>query len=187
MSQTPDRSGVGTSFEPVPTDPGNLARIAGEPPVVAAQGATITGFRCSQCGSEDIQKLSVVYETGTSIINTQTRGSSTGIGIARGGIGVGTAVNSSRTRGTQTSELAKRAAPPPAKMAFGWIVLGLVGGLLFAAFGAIPLAVFALGLCGFLFHLGNRYNGTELPPLRDAWAKSWLCHRCGTIFQIEPR
>ena len=186
MSQTPDYSGTATSLGQVAPAAGAIVPT-GPQSLEPARPAAFSGFQCSQCGSEDIQKLSMVYEAGTSVIDTRSRGSSTGIGITRGGLGIGTAVNSSRTRGTQTSEIAKRAAPPPAKTALGWLVLGLVGGLLLWALAGPILALALFGLCIFLMIKGNAYNGGELVKLREAWNQSWLCHRCGTISRIEPR
>lgn len=159
------------------------ARIQAGPRDFAPTGT----FHCGSCASEDIQKLSMVYESGTSRIDARTSGTSTGFGVARGGLGVGTAFNSSRTRGTQMSELAKRAAPPKAKLAIGWIFIGLFGSFLVAALLGIGVAILFVALCGFLAFKGFKYNGAVFPPLRATWEQSWLCHRCGTISRIEPR
>ena len=60
---------------------------------------------CPDCGSSDTAKISVVYSTGTSAVNTVT----TGVGVGSGGnVGAGVAT----TTGTTQSLQAKSIAPP---------------------------------------------------------------------------
>ena len=155
MTVTPDRSST-TALGALPSQTGALARSDGGSLAQPTSHATFTGFKCGSCGSEDIQKLSVVYETGTSNIDARTTGSSTGLGIGRGGLGVGTAFNSSRTRGTQTTELAKRAAPPKRKAGAGWIVAGIIGALIATAFTGIIGFILVPALCAYLAYQGSR-------------------------------
>jgi hypothetical protein len=140
-------------------------------------------LQCTSCGGADIQRLSLVYQSGTSDIQTTTRGSSTGIGFAGGGrLGVGTAVSSHKTRGTQMTELAKRAAPPAKSMAFGWVAIGIIAAIILSALNSGFLAVLALAGCGFLAYRGFTHNANVYPGLKSAWEQSWLCHRCGDTF-----
>jgi len=143
-------------------------------------------YKCTTCSSGEIQRLSMVYEGGTSKVDTTTRGSSSGIGFAGGRVGVGSSVNSSRTRGTQMTELAKKAAPPSKKLAFMWIGIGLVAAIVVALFagGFGIMTLLILGGSGYLAWLGFQHNANVYPGLKDAWTKSWLCHRCGAIFSL---
>jgi hypothetical protein len=140
-------------------------------------------YKCASCSTTDIQKLSMVYESGTSTISGTTTGTSTGVGIGRGGLGIGTAVNSSRTSGTQTTELAKRAAPPEKKFGAGWIGIGVAVGIVAMAIGGIVIALVVIGGSVAVAQPGIRYNRDVFPSLRARWEQSWLCHRCGAIFQ----
>jgi hypothetical protein len=59
---------------------------------------------CTNCGSENVQKLSLVHESGASTIDAKT----VGVGVGTGGIG---AVGA-QTTGAQNTMIAARAAPP---------------------------------------------------------------------------
>lgn len=139
-------------------------------------------MQCAKCTSSDITKLSLVYESGLSHINTRTSG--VGIGIGRGGIGVG--VGGGRTRGTQISTTAAKAAPPAKqrygkRMTFG-VILALFGLSMFSARGGIGGgAMFLLVGAALIWSAvtAMRWNSNAWPGLYQAWDSSYLCGRCG--------
>lgn len=140
-------------------------------------------MQCTQCGSEQTQRLEVIYEQGTTTIRTQ----STSVGAAgNGNFGAGTATTT--TSGIQQTKLASRAAPPQRKSKVGGVCLLLLG---------ILLGWMGVGNSGWLLLLGGValaggfqllqraaiYNRDVFPPLYRQWQASWLCHRCGCIYQ----
>src|SRR5580658_7619498 len=68
-------------------------------------------FSCPSCKSENVQRLSVIYQRGLSEINTESRGTAAGYGA--GGFGV--ASGNSKTTGTAQTAASLRAAPPVKK------------------------------------------------------------------------
>jgi hypothetical protein len=139
---------------------------------------------CQQCASPDIQKLSLVYENGLSHIATSSGG--VGVGVGMGGIGVG--VGGGRTRGTQVSVTALKAAPPKQRTSTGavWMVIFAFIGLCCMA-GSNEVRVVGLFFFGFatLGYFAMRsvgqYNRNVWPPLWHAWDAAYLCLRCGTM------
>lgn len=84
-------------------------------------------MKCPDCGSDNCQRLEVVYQSGTFNIRAQSSGA--GVGLSHGGIGGG--VGTSETYGTSQTQLAAKAAPPE-KMSYkflfmlfivGWVVV----------------------------------------------------------------
>jgi hypothetical protein len=154
-------------------------------------------YHCPKCGSDDLMSARMLCESGTSVIDTRTRGRSSGIGVAGGHIGVGVAGSRSRTQGSQVTALAQRYAPPVPEggggegEAIGAVVLGVIGFYL----AYTPLAALGLGGWSVLFGL---VGAVMLPmPLlrraerarkvvdarnveqRRAWERLWVCLRCG--------
>jgi hypothetical protein len=80
-------------------------------------------MKCTDCGSDNCQRLEVVYQGGTSNIETHSSGSA--IGLARGGLGVG--IGRSKTSGTSQTQLAARASPPKKKRYALWVIILIVG------------------------------------------------------------
>lgn len=145
---------------------------------------SVSSFQCTSCGSGDIQRLAMIYEAGTSVIDTTTRGTVAGAGIGgSGSLGLGGGVTSHRTTGTQMTALASRAAPPEKAKVFLWVFLGwLVGVLLAAAFKSITAFLLPIAGACYLAWRGSRYNSKVWPDLKAKWDRSWLCHRCGSTF-----
>lgn len=144
-------------------------------------------FVCKACESENVQRLSVIYESGLSDINTKSRAA--GIGFGRGGIGVG--VGRSKTSGTSQTAASQRAAPPPKKKYLKpllWIALASV--ILAITFGSksnidqnlvnITWLVASIGWVVYAIH----YNMNKWPPLKTVWDNSFLCNRCNEIFSL---
>lgn len=145
-------------------------------------------FVCPSCQSDNIQRLSVIYEGGLSDINTKTKG--TALGFGRGGIGVG--VGASKTTGTSQTAASQRAAPPakkrylkPLLAIFGLFIvisifMGTKSNLVANALGFVWLAASA-GWVYFAF----QYNSKTWPPLKAAWDDSYLCNRCNEMFCLS--
>jgi hypothetical protein len=141
---------------------------------------------CSKCGSDETQRLEVVYENGTQNINTH----STSIGVTSFGSGVGLGSASTSTSGKSQSLAAQRGAPPGKKslkgsiatLIFGLICLFYFGGDVGLAFGIIFLVI-----GGVVFWIKYSYNLNKWPPLYDKWQSSWYCNKCGFIFQSLPQ
>lgn len=124
---------------------------------------------CSNCNSPDVRKLSLVYESGLSFVNTTT----TGVGYA-GALGVGGA----QTKGTHVTAISAKAAPPQKKSAgaaVAWlIVTGLLGLVWHFWFIGTVLAVLAMVSV-------SDYNKKKWPALFAAWDSKYMCGRCGAI------
>lgn len=107
-------------------------------------------MQCTQCNSDNVQRLAVIYEGGTQKINTRSRTVGSGVGFGSGGLGLGLGSASTTTTGQSQSVLAKKAAPPQKKsyiLPVALIIAGLLGfgvellpGLI--VFVAVGLAVF---------------------------------------------
>lgn len=127
---------------------------------------------CSQCQSDQIQKLSLVFKSGFSRIQSR----STGAGFGMGGIGIGAA----NTKGTQLTATAAEAAPPQPQPLM-WPVLSMI---VFALIGLgatthIWLAVAAIAAV--ITFNRAKYNREIYPNLYAKWDQSYLCMRCGAM------
>jgi hypothetical protein len=134
---------------------------------------------CGACKSENIQKLSLVYEGGLSHAQGKETGVGLGLGVGGGGVGIG----SSKYKGTSQSLLSKNAAPPVKrkllKVGFfyvlgAWLVYQFAPGNL----GIVLLLIAGGGLHGFR---NWRYNQNTFPGLFRKWDSSFLCLKCGEI------
>ncbi|SKA19131.1 hypothetical protein SAMN02745119_03064 [Trichlorobacter thiogenes] len=144
-------------------------------------------YVCPACKSENIQRLSVIYEAGLSEINTTS--STSGIGGSCGSFGGGVA--STSTTGISQTAASQRATPPEKqsylKPLLAIYILHIVaqvfgpkfwGGHLFTY---AWMAVSVLWVC-FAF----QYNKKTWPPLKAAWDDSYMCNRCNKIFVLIP-
>jgi len=133
---------------------------------------------CPTCNSNNIQKLSLVFENGLSHIDTRTSGSGVGVGVGGGGVGVGLGFGGGRTRGTQMTATAAKAAPPQ-KRRYGWFVFFAV----ICFFIGESAHTWLLGtlLFGWLAFSAAKYNRTQFPILFRTWDEAYMCTRCGTI------
>lgn len=166
-----------------------------QPSAPSAQNApTRKNLRCPQCGSANVRRLRIVYESGT----VRTSGFVSGGYIGDGGF-YGTYTGS--VSGKQQSLLAKKCAPPRKRQG-GGIFLTLV--ILAIMLGAcillnvekspgdevpVPCLVFLAGLMaavGVVWSVKDYlWNRNEFPRLRDSWERSFLCFRCGAIFRAR--
>ena len=140
---------------------------------------------CPNCGSQETVRAEMVYDQGTSHINTVTAGS--GVGFGRGGIGVG--LGSAATTGTQQSRLAAKVRPlakPTGQPWASFLVFGVIAIIIsrivdlwsgLVGFG-IPLAL--IGLAGSIYTAVRIQR--DWPKAYEQWTHLWICNRCGTAF-----
>jgi len=117
-----------------------------------------------------IRKLSLVYESGLSF----TSATSAGVGGGIGGVGIGVA----RSKGTQVTAVAMKAAPPLKQSFTGPAIFAFVC-LLFVA--AYPVAWLGVALGAALVVTSVQYNSKQWPALYAQWDALYMCERCGFI------
>jgi hypothetical protein len=151
-------------------------------------------IQCQGCGSESVQKLAMVYDGGLSDINAKEGG--VGVGFGSGGIGIG--FGSSKINGSNQSRLSQKAAPPEKKrvikhFAIWGIGLFIVPPVVVSVFGwdssiAQLLTLLSyLGAAGLHIYSDIQYNRRIYPGLFARWDTSFLCHKCGIIFQVSTK
>lgn len=133
-------------------------------------------MNCPQCKSDNVQKLSVIYDAGTHKINTTSSTFGSGVGN-RGGFGIGTATT--RTQGTSQTKAAEKAAPPKKKN-YMWAAIIIAVGLFLSIESIAFILVLPIG--GYLAYRAYTYNSVNYPPLFSAWEKQWMCNKCGEIY-----
>lgn len=154
-------------------------------------------MECLRCRSTEFTKLSLVYEQGSSTL----RASSGGLGLAIGTGGADLVLGRARTKGEIRTKLATRISPPHKWSYWKSVVGGLIG--LMALQFALGYAHTFLGsggnfrqqlnwlgwsYFGFLvFVLGVVlwYNSRVFPKRYRIWDCSFMCRRCGHVFQVE--
>lgn len=127
-------------------------------------------MQCTRCQSNNTQHLQVIYEAGTQVINTTSR-TTEGLG--------GTSAH-----GISRSIAAKKAAPPPKNRLYKAGIVLLIIALIafyfqFALFFTILLLAIGTTLCVFSY----KYNTEKWPPIYKVWEGSWMCGKCGNIYQ----
>jgi predicted RNA-binding Zn-ribbon protein involved in translation (DUF1610 family) len=158
-----------------------------------------TKVECPRCGSEQVQKLSVIYESGVAVVDTSSVGF--GVGATRQGLGSG--FGAAATRGVQVTALAAKAAPPARRNTgrpFTWMfVCGCMGlffywsnstGFLRELGGNYPsvaiVSCFAIAIIALLVLVSNAlWNSVEWPKLYERWDQRYICTRCGTMLIAE--
>jgi len=142
-------------------------------------------MECPQCKSDNVQKLSIIYQHGTQKINTSSRTFGSGVGGGSRGLGVGFGSAHTTTSGTSQSLIAKMAAPP-AKKSYKFTALLFLFGALLLSFGDYGfLGILLIGLGGFLAYSSYMYNQNEWPPKNKQWQSSWHCNKCGDIYALQ--
>ena len=143
-------------------------------------------FVCPNCGSENIQKMQIVYQSGTHSTSGQTTYKDER----------GNKVNAESSENTITA-LASAVAPPKEKdtpygaaLIFGAIGIYSIYELLRYGFG---WGVFIFGGITLLVAWGcyssatenSEWNRIEYPKLYNEWCSSFICHKCGHRFVIK--
>ncbi len=137
------------------------------------------GLQCPECASDNVQRVSIVFESGTSTIQSRTAG----VGLVGGGLGVGGAT----TKGVQQTTLSQKLAPPSKhrmKTAIGLIIVGLI--ILSApSVGAKIFGLLFIGGGGIAGYLTFRFNKNDYPVLLNKWRSSFYCNVCGSVFEPQ--
>jgi hypothetical protein len=136
-------------------------------------------LNCNHCGSENIQRISVIHEGGTS------RGKSFSAGGFGGNAGAVSTVTSSQTN------LAAKLSPPPKMGIITTIFLGI--GILLTASIAVAMLpereswwifwLFLAALQTFKLVRGLNHN-KRYPEAIAKYRKTWHCHKCGELSEI---
>ncbi len=152
-------------------------------------------YICPQCQNENIQALSLYYEADTRQINFTTIGA--GVTVDRQGV-AGLNGSTAVTSGVAQSVLAQRIAPPKItdeKYRYNslWIrwVCAISPFVIVSFMKDIPVAIL-LGIILVLLMVKDmqeakvRKARTDVIFQRDfdEWKSSWICGRCGHIFQL---
>ena len=157
-------------------------------------------MRCPKCNSDECTKLSLVYLNGISDIRTRSRGRGFDFRETAGAFSF-----KSRGRGTFQTHLSKLAGPPrklPYRNVILWWALGLA--ILYWLFGELvwihelsavrsvtlfPQYAHAYsGAALLVLALLGWYNRLVRPRRLRLWERSFMCERCGNIFQpLEQR
>lgn len=128
---------------------------------------------CTQCNSDQLRKLSLVFESGLSHTSSRTTGVGFGLG---GGLGVGSA----RTHGTSVTATAAKAAPPR-KRPLTWPIIALI---VFGLWGTTPKSyemLIVAVIAAIVVYNRYRFNSQVWPGLYNTWDRSYLCERCGAM------
>ena len=137
---------------------------------------------CPECGSPDIAKLSMIYNSGVMNLDAHAKSDSffdnTGADI----------------KGTYKSKLAESIAPPePREYMPTWkIVLFVFLGLPFLInFYIVPgfentvFSAIVILLLLWSFKSVYTYNNTDYKEEMENWNRNWCCKSCGFVFRIE--
>lgn len=130
-------------------------------------------FVCPKCGSENIQKCSVIYRNGTVGHSFTTRSGD----------------YSAETSGVESTELAQSVAPPQKKDTSWGLMIGLGLFSFFSFLDDIYILALILGVMAIGAYSSSQeasdYNNKQWPKEYRAWENSYLCHRCGHYFQLK--
>lgn len=148
-------------------------------------------MQCPTCQSDQVQRLEVIYDSGTRNIHATSHTTGFGLGSSVGAGGLRTSAS-----GTEQTTLAAKLAPPAKKGSPAMMVIVTIG-LSFVAFGvSLPRGegfvgtTFALIVAAIVLYLGikratsvSKFNNEQWPVLYRQWKKSWFCHKCGTVYE----
>jgi hypothetical protein len=140
-------------------------------------------MNCPSCGSDNTQRLEIIFEQGTNNIETTSKTK-----IRPTFSVLSTAKAKTRTSGVSMSKSAQKAAPP-AKRPYKVPAIVLLVGLVvlsrslnpFSALGLL-LSLAALGVGGFLLFTAIQFNRTSWLEEYATWEKGWMCNKCGNTF-----
>ena len=173
------------------------------PPTVGTHNSQLrfvssADFRCPNCNSTDLKKVSLAYQEALFCTVAQTRFSAAAVG----GHGPDLLVGRATTRGFHQSVLSKQLKPPVKwsyrKLILWWaLVFVSIGWLVFyintgpknsSVVLSLPLTLFSgSSVVTFLLLLVLfwRHNRTTYKRRYSQWERSFLCHRCGTLTEQE--
>ena len=138
-------------------------------------------FKCSKCGSENIQSYKVIYTGGQSNSFATTDSVS---------VGSDWSVGRANTEGKSISQLAQSCAPPKPKEEFGcfmyiffWIISCFTA--VIHPYVVIPAIIFSTWLLRSINKDIETFNANEFPKIYDDWEHSYHCNRCGHRFILK--
>jgi len=126
-------------------------------------GPRLVRDACPRCGSAEIRKLSLIYQTGLP-------------------------ANAER-KAAHEAALSKQAAPPTKKPAMMWVIAAsafviVAVAMLWSSRAMTAMAFLCLAVAiGFAVR-AMTYNSMVLPRLRAQWERSFMCNRCGNVFEL---
>ena len=137
-------------------------------------------MQCNQCGSTHTQRLQMTYEGGTQLISTRSHtGDMLDLSDSLRLTG-----HVTTTSGVSSSVLAQRAAPPVKRKLTTMLIVTLVGFGLFRGSEDYNTIGFLMMLFGaYKVFDAIRFNSRRWPALYQHWQDSWLCHKCGHVYQ----
>lgn len=128
---------------------------------------------CPKCSSDNIQKCSVIYQSGTVDHSYTSRSGD----------------NTVETSGTESTTLAQSVAPPAKHDEPYGAFLGCLGiaGLFYLWDWTIVSIICVLAALGQAISIKEAmdYNSNQWPRDYKAWQHSWFCHKCGHYFIID--
>ena len=131
-----------------------IAAQASPPPLPGApQTATQLPRQlcCPKCGSDEIRKVSVIYEAGTSGISMTGQASTLGFAFDEGAIVPAFGASSGTAKGTQQTLLAQKLQPPPKPTQTNYGVAAVLGTVALSFFVLAPCASMGIGICAIIF------------------------------------
>ena len=159
--------------------------------------------QCEKCGSENVQRLEVVYESGTSFGSSTSSGSSSTKGTGRASGSSYQTEHSGTSYGFSQSNLAASVAPPVKYSVFVTLVTSvfqtfglsmiclLIGAfVIYAGGGGFGWFFVIIGIIYFLVGCVQTPRDVrnasklskEYPEQYKIWQESWICHKCGHVF-----
>jgi hypothetical protein len=141
---------------------------------------------CKNCDSENTQKLSLIYESGTNNISTNSK--TVGVGFGGGAIGIGSALTN--TSGTSQSILAQKVSPPKKNSYLLAVFVMIIGALFLCNLHELNIKETVFGLMGIfllgfgikIFRVNYRYNSSTFSKKHLEWTKTWHCNKCGNKY-----
>ena len=139
---------------------------------------------CPNCQSDQVRKLSLIYEEGLSDIKMSSETFAAGTG--------GTAFGVTSTEGVSQSALSQEAAPPKKENTIklllmhvvGFFVLNIIMGILIKGSSVIAGIVNVGYLALVVFHIYSniKFNRHEYPALLQNWQSSYMSLKCGNAY-----
>jgi len=144
---------------------------------------------CPKCGTDNVRSVPLIYAEGT-----------TRVEVAAAYIGTKDNYGVAPMFGSSQTLAARRLSPPARKSAewvAGWIVIALAAFIVGAMFywgresyglgGMLMVVGPIVGIMGAMATASNvrEYNESVWEPAYEAWQRSFLCQRCGTIFETD--
>jgi hypothetical protein len=139
----------------------------------AAYGAHMI---CPNCGSNQCQRLEVIYDAGTNLNSS----SSAGVGLIAGRLGVAGAKSFGISRSLQATKI----SPPTQKNLFPAVLVFALGIFLLAVSNYILGGLVFVG--GGMLLFSYLYDNHVFHPKRlSEWLRMWMCNQCG--WQFDPQ